>query len=111
VPSTTRVKFLEKMFDIILDNLISDKYKFKLFHSEDETVCYDELKRLTKLSKYQKSELAKENRLTKIDEFLSKFDPNVKQYNFLVKYCREHYSQVRNKIIEAVNFINKGRNL
>lgn len=74
------------MFDIILDNLVAPKYKFKLFHAKDEILEYEELKKLAKMSKYQKNEYLKENRITKNDEFFAKFDPNVKQYNYLGRF-------------------------
>ena len=108
----TRIQFLEKMFDIILDNVIAPKYKFKLYNLGSYTkMSFDEIKKLRNMSKYQVSEMLKEKRITRMDEFISKFEPNVKQYNFLSIYCKSQYEEVYNKILKATKLINEGRNI
>lgn len=50
--SNSRIKFIDWMFDIILRNLVSEKYKFKLHNNEDvKRLNHDEIKRLGKLTK------------------------------------------------------------
>lgn len=99
------------MFDIILDNIISPKYKFKLFNLGNYTkMSFEEIKKLRKMSKYQINQLLREKRITKMDEFISKCDPDIKQYNFLSIYCKNQYTEVYSKILKAVKSINEGRN-
>lgn len=107
----TRIKFLMKLFDIILDNIVAPKYRFKLYHSSDTILELEELKKFSRMKKYQINEFLKEKRLGKADEFFAQFDPNVRQYNFLAKYSRAQYSDIKDKLDIAVRHINKGRNI
>lgn len=109
--NSTRIKFLEKMFDIILDNLIPPKYKFKLFHVDDPIPELEELKKISKMSKYQLNDYVKEKRITMVDQFYSQFEASVKQYNFATNYNRIKLKEIRQQLEEAVKLINKGRNI
>mmetsp|Transcript_13228 Transcript_13228/g.15327 ORF Transcript_13228/g.15327 Transcript_13228/m.15327 type:complete len:165 (-) Transcript_13228:140-634(-) len=99
------------MFDIIFDNLIPPKFKFKL-HSLGQytTLSFEEVKKIHSMSKYQIKEMLKEKRITKMDEFISSFEPNARQYYFLTKFCKNQYTEIYEKILKAVQSINDGRN-
>ena len=73
-------------------------------------MSFEEIKKLRKMSKYQINQLLREKRITKMDEFISKCDPDIKQYNFLSIYCKNQYTEVYSKILKAVKSINEGRN-
>lgn len=107
----TRIKFLEKMFDIILDNLIPPKYKFKLYHVDDPLPDFEELKKLSKMSKYQLNDYVKEKRISLVDMFYSQFEASVKQYNFATNYNRLKLKEIRQQLEDSVKLINKARNM
>ncbi|CAI2368524.1 unnamed protein product [Moneuplotes crassus] len=105
-----RIHFLDKVFDMILDNLCCEKYKFKLLHCEDRRPEYEEIKKLEKASKYQIQELLKEKRITQYDILNSKMKLDQKQYNFFVHYANDKYIEMKTRLSEAVIKINEARN-
>ena len=108
----SRIKFLDKMFNIILDNLVSEKYKFKL-HNADWVlgIDYAEVKKIAKMTEYQKNEMMNEKRINEFQMFMALLDPTVKQFNYFTNFSRREHIKVRDKMTEAVAAINKGRNL
>ncbi|CAI2368908.1 unnamed protein product [Moneuplotes crassus] len=105
-----RIHFLDKVFDIIIDNLLCEKYRFKFLHCQSRRPSFDELKKLQKASKYQVQELLKEKRITEYDILNAKMDLNKKQYNYFVHNANDKFFELRNSLIEAVAKINEARN-
>lgn len=105
------MKFIDKMFDIILENLMNQKYKFKLHHCEEPiTVDFNEIKKIAKMTKYQKNELLRERRISEKEMFMAEMDPNAKLYNYFTVFSRNQYIEIKNKLQKAVENINDGRN-
>ena len=99
------------MFNIILENLVCEKYKFKLFHCGDKRPEYEEIKKLEKGSKYQIQEMLKERRITQYDILNSKMNMSKKQYNFFIHYSNDRLFDMRERLIEAVAKLNEAKNM
>jgi hypothetical protein len=67
-----------------------------------EVADYDTIKKLAKLTKYQKQEFIEEHGLNKIDVYLSTLDPSKRQYNTFCTVFLPTQMEIKEKFKKAI---------
>jgi len=60
-----------------------NKYKYWKDLTANYTTSYSTIQKLNKLTKYQVPEFMEKNKLNKVDEFISIYEPTKRQFQFL----------------------------
>ena len=90
---------IDKAFKFMIENIIP-KFRQKYFKLIDEplNLSYEDIKRYSKLTKYQQAEFHKENSPSQLDELLLRFKPNKRQFNFITKVQNPKEKEIKTKI-------------
>ena len=84
-------------------------YRYFKLIDQPLKLSYDDIKKYSKLSKYQQTEFFKEKSPSQLDELMLRFDPNKKQYNFITCVQNPKEKEFKCRIIESVRLIIRAR--
>lgn len=72
---------------------------------------YETLKKLQKLTKYQKTEFIEENKLTEVDLHVALLDPTKRQFKFITEFLIPKEVSIKKRFLEGVDLLTKAKDL
>mmetsp|Transcript_12679 Transcript_12679/g.11236 ORF Transcript_12679/g.11236 Transcript_12679/m.11236 type:complete len:278 (+) Transcript_12679:259-1092(+) len=105
-------KFLDCVFELIINHPYPvTRFKYWKYLNTEYSSDYQQIKKLDKLTKYQISELVKDNKISGIDKYVASLSPNKMQFNCIKNIWLKKEFKIREEFKEGITLLLKAKGI